>query len=65
MKYLGVLTPYKGMRVYTRAAMGMPCSTEQLDELMSRVIGDMLSNGTAVKIADDLYLGGYCVSDLL
>ena len=65
MKYLGVLTPYKGMRVYTRAAMGMPGSTEQLDELMSRVIGDMLSNGSAVKIADDLYLGGYCVSDLL
>ena len=24
MRYLGVLTPYKGMRVYTRAAMGMP-----------------------------------------
>ena len=31
MKYLGVLTPYKGMRVYTRAAMGMPGSTEHLD----------------------------------
>ena len=65
MKYLGVLTPYKGMRVYTRAAMGMPGSTEQLDELMSRVLGDMLTEGSVVKIADDLYLGGNSVEELL
>ena len=28
-KYQGVLTPYMGMHVYTRAAKGMPGSTEQ------------------------------------
>ena len=28
MKYLGVVTPFKGLRVYTRAAMGMPGSTD-------------------------------------
>ena len=33
--YLGTLTPFKGVRVYARAAMGMPGSSEYLDELMS------------------------------
>ena len=44
-KYLGVVTPFKGLRVYTRAAMGMPGSTEHLDELMSRVLGDEGARG--------------------
>ena len=63
--YLGTLTPYKGLRVYTRAAMGMPGSTEHLDELMSRVLGDLLQDGTAIKIADDLYTGGNSITELL
>ena len=65
MKYLGTLTPYKGLRVYTRAAMGMPGSTEHLDELMSRVLGDLEQNGIVVRIADDLYTGGNTISQLL
>ena len=65
MKYLGVMSPFKGLRVYTRAAMGMPGSTEQLDELMSRVLGELLHEGVAIKIADDLYVGGDFISHLL
>ncbi|MES9905325.1 MAG: RNase H-like domain-containing protein [Sedimenticola sp.] len=65
MKYLGVMTPFKGTRVYTRAAMGMPGSTEQLDELMYRVLGDLFHNGAAIKIADDLYVGGCDLISLL
>ena len=65
MKYLGVLTPYKGLRVYTRAAMGMPGSTEHLDELMSRVLGDLLQKGKVIKLADDLYTGGDNIDELL
>ena len=49
IKYLGILTPYKGVRVYTRAAMGMPGSTEHLDELMSRVLGDLMEQGIVKK----------------
>jgi hypothetical protein len=64
MKYLGVLTPFKGLRVYTRAAMGMPGSTEHLDELMSRVIGDLMQEGICVKLADDLYTGGDTIKEL-
>ncbi len=65
LKYLGIMTPFKGLRVYTRAAMGMPGSTEHLDELMSHVLGDLLLEGTVVKLADDLYVGGDTVMDLL
>ena len=35
MKYCGVATPFKGIRVYTRSAMGMPGSETCLEELMS------------------------------
>ena len=42
MKYCGVATPYKGIRVYTRSAMGMPVSETCLEEFKSRVIGDLI-----------------------
>jgi len=65
MKYLGIITPFKGTRVYTRAAMGMPGSSEHLDELMSRVLGDLIHGGSVMKIADDLYVGGDTIVALL
>ena len=65
MKYLGVLTPYKGLRVYTRAAMGMPGSTEHLDKLMTRVLGDLMEDGIVVKLADNFYTGACSISDLI
>ena len=58
MKYCGVCTPFKGVRVYTRSAMGMPGSETSLEELMSRVLGDFIQEGWVAKIADDLYVGG-------
>ena len=65
MKYLGAVTPFKGTRVYTRAAMGMPGSTEHLNELMFRVLGDLIREGVVMKIADDLYIGGDSIGSLL
>ena len=58
MKYCGVATPFKGIRVYTRSAMGMPGSETCLEELMCRVLGELIQEGCAAKIADDLYCGG-------
>ena len=45
LKYCGVAIPFKGVRVYTRCAMGMPGSETALEELMCRVLGDLLQNG--------------------
>ena len=65
MKYCGVVTPFKGIRVYARAAMGMPGSETALEELMSRVLGDLIQEGIVTKIADDLFCGGETPHQLL
>ena len=65
MKYCGIATPYKGIRVYTRSAMGMPGSETCLEELMSRILGDMIQRGYVAKIADDLYIGGHTPEEVL
>ena len=65
MKYCGVVTPFRGVRVYTRSAMGMPGSETALEELMCRVLGDCLKDGIAAKLADDLYCGADTPEDLL
>ena len=38
--------------------MGMPGSETHLEELMSRVLGDLIQEGFVAKIAVDLYVGG-------
>ena len=38
LKYCGVVTAIKGVRVYTRCAMGVPGSQTALEELMCRVL---------------------------
>ena len=63
MKYCGVATPFKGIRVYTRCAMGMPGSETCLEELMCRVLGELIQEGCVAKIADDLYCGGNTPQD--
>ena len=64
-KYCGVATPFKGVRLYTRCAMGMPGSETALEELMCRVLGDLLQDGCVAKIADDLFCGGNSPEELL
>ena len=65
MKYCGVCTPFRGVRVYVRSAMGMPGSETALEELMSRVVGHLIQEGILAKIADDLYIGGDTPEELL
>ena len=65
MKYCGVAIPFKGVRVYVRSAMGMPGSETALEEVMCRVLGSLLQDGSVAKIADDLYCGGNTPQELL
>ena len=64
-KFCGIATPFKGIRVYTRCAMDMPGSETALEELMSRILGELLMEGTCAKLADDLYCGGNTPEELL
>ena len=65
MKFCGVATPFKGVRVYTRSAMGMPGSETALEELMCRVLGELIQEGIVAKISDDLFCGGNTPAELL
>ena len=65
MKFCGVVTPFRGIRVYTRCAMGMPGSETALEELMCRVLGDFIKDGFVTKLADDLFCGGNSPQELL
>ena len=65
MKYCGVANPFKGVRVYVRSVMGMPGSETALKEVMCRVLGPLLQDGSVAKIADDLYCGGNTPQELL
>ena len=65
LKYCGIVTPYRGVRMYIRCAMGMPGSETALEELMCRVLGDCLQDGCVAKLADDLYCGGETIKELV
>ena len=58
MKYCRVATSFRGVRVYATSAMVMPGSETALEELMCRVLCDLLEEGIVTNIADDLYCGG-------
>ena len=45
--------------------MGMPGSETALEELMSRVLGDLFKDGIVTKIGDDLHCGGNSPGELL
>ena len=65
MRYVGVNTPYKGTYVYTRSVMGLPGSEAALEELLCRILGDLVQSGGVIKLVDDLYLGANSVDELL
>ena len=44
--------------------MGMPGSSEYLQELTSRVLGDLVEKGIVFIIADDLFVGGNTVEEI-
>ena len=59
MKWCGTQTPFRGLRCYAVSAQGMPGSSETLDEMLNTILGTLLREGNAAKIADDLYVGSY------
>ena len=65
MPYLATVTPFKGLRVYTTLVMGMPGSSEMLQELLSRIFGNEMMEGWILIIADDMYICSNTPSGLL
>lgn len=56
--WLGISTPFGGLRFLRRSGQGLIGQSEELDELLSKIIGSDIQDGHAARIADDLYIGG-------
>ena len=50
MKYCGVATVFKGVRVYVRPTLGMPGSETALEQVMFRDLGPLLQDGFMAKM---------------
>lgn len=57
-QYLGVMTPYRGLRVFTRLGQGLLNSDVHLEQVVTRVLGDEMLKGMCVIARDDLIVGG-------
>ena len=52
------MTPFSGLRVLTRSGQGLLGQSEELDELMAKILGDEIKEGRATKIQDNIIIGG-------
>ena len=56
--WLGIQTPFGGMRVIARAGQGLMGMAEEFEELTSKILKEELKEGICAKIVDDIYIGG-------
>ena len=63
--YMAINSPFKGLRVYTRSTQGLINQDEELQQLLNKVLGDLIMKGICMKIADDLLIGGENYDDAI
>ena len=56
--WLGVQTPFGGLRVISRSGQGLLGQAEEFEELISKVLKQELQDGICAKIVDDVIVGG-------
>ena len=56
--WLGVQTPFGGLRVIARSGQGLLGQAEEFDEVLAKVLKQELMDGICTKIVDDIYVGG-------
>ena len=57
-KWLGIITPFSGLRVLARSGQGLLGQSEELDELMAKILHTELKEGKCIKIQDDIIVRG-------
>ena len=65
LPYMAFHSPYKGMYILARSAQGMKNQTEGLDQMLRIILGDLIRQGKAKKIADDIQAGGQSIEEAL
>ena len=63
--YLGIMTPHKGVRVLTRTGQGLLGSDVELEELLSRILGEDTTAGHCIAVRDDIIIGGNSIDEAL
>ena len=56
--YLGIMTPFGGLWVLARSGQGLIGQSEELNELMAKVLKDEMAKGIITKIQDDVIICG-------
>ena len=56
--YLGIMTPFGGLRLLARSGQGLIGQREEMDELMAKVLHEEMKEGCITKIQDDVIIGG-------
>ena len=64
-KHLGILTPYRGLKVLTRLGQGLLNSDVVLDQVIANVLGDEIASGYCLAARDDLFIGGDTIDEIL
>ena len=49
-QWLGIVTPFSGLRVLARSGQGLLGQSEELDKLLAKVLHQEIKEGKAVKI---------------
>ena len=57
-EWLGVMTPFGGLRVITRSAQGLLGMSEEFNLLVKKIIKKELHEGRCCQIIDDVFIGG-------
>ena len=57
-QWLGISTPFGGLRFMQRSGQGLIGQSEELDEMLNKVLSSEMQTGSVARIADDLYVGG-------
>ena len=56
--WMGVQTPFGGLRVVARSGQGLMGMAEEFDELLAKILKEELMEGICDKIVDDVVIGG-------
>ena len=57
-QWLGIMTPFFGLCVLARLGQGLLGQSKELDELMAKVLGEDIKEGRAIKLQDNIIIGG-------
>ena len=63
--YLGIMTPFRGIKMITRAGQGLLNSDYELDQLLFKILGDEIADGKCMAARDDLTVGGNTIDEAI